>query len=267
MCKNPNCTHPHYERVIKPAFRPLDDIRTALGLTLTTHDEVVLCPSCYHDVYLHFQEATNCHSCGAISKSGNKFCRHSPDAQRVSQHLKESTGCEIALNPDDYICLNCYKLHCSIIKTLDSALEGTDTMLKCMTETWKAQANETNSDIVMVAVLRTVILVADYLLQEKALLLPQACLIFFNAYGINHPSSITSLQLDLDVGESTVKFSSRWLLNQLIIHLNPYMSYKCIHMRIGTILFRKGGSILKSLSYALSMASQSPPTIIEENQR
>lgn len=38
-------------------------------------------------------------------------------------------------------------------------------------------------------------------------------------------------------------------------------------MRIGTILFRKGGSILKSLSYALSMASQPPPTIIEEQTK
>lgn len=67
---------------------------------------------------------------------------------------------------------------------LDLALEGTDTMLKCMSETWKAQANDTNSHMLTTAVPRTVTLVADYLLQEKALLLPQACLIFCSAYGL-----------------------------------------------------------------------------------
>jgi len=47
-------------------------------------------------------------------------------------------------------------------------------------------------------------------------------------------------------------FTSRWLLNQLVAYLNSYMLYKCIHMKFGTMLFRRGIDILISLSRALS---------------
>jgi len=47
-------------------------------------------------------------------------------------------------------------------------------------------------------------------------------------------------------------YSSRWLLNQLILYLNQHMHYKCMHKKFGTILYRKGGDILTSLSLALA---------------
>ena len=136
---------------------------------------------------------------------------------------------------------------------LDSEQEGTDSMLRSMVDTWKVEANGNDTDLLTVALLRTVLFVAEHMLQDKALLLPQACNIFLQAYGINHTGSIRAVQLDLDIGDSSVKFSARWLLNQYISH---YMSYQCVHMRIGTILFRAGGNILASLSYALSTALQ-----------
>ena len=58
-----NATTEGDPKVYKPKLHTLHEkgpqagIRTALGLTVTTQDEV-LCPSCYHDVYLHFQETT-----------------------------------------------------------------------------------------------------------------------------------------------------------------------------------------------------------------
>lgn len=87
-CINRNCTHIHYERVIKPEFRPLDDIRTALGLTLTTHDEVVLCLGCYHDVYLHFtiQFLTKGCRCKKGCKSNACGCR------KKSRHLGQGVN-------------------------------------------------------------------------------------------------------------------------------------------------------------------------------
>ena len=58
-------------------------------------------------------------------------------------------------------------------------------------------------------------------------------------------------EMNLEIGDSTVKFSSRWLLHQLIIHLEAHMSYTCIHKKFGTILYRKHGDILTALSWAL----------------
>jgi len=49
-----------------------------------------------------------------------------------------------------------------------------------------------------------------------------------------------------------VTFSGRWLLHQLIGYLDSYMLCKCVRMKFGTILYRKGVDVLVSLSWALS---------------
>ena len=40
-------------------------------------------------------------------------------------------------------------------------------------------------------------------------------------------------------------------MNQLIIHLQPYMSYKCVVKRLGTLLYPCNGDLMKALSLAL----------------
>ena len=50
-CINPNCTCLKYEKVIKPAFRPTNQIKEILNLSLSSNEEVVVCPKCYHDIY------------------------------------------------------------------------------------------------------------------------------------------------------------------------------------------------------------------------
>ena len=47
-------------------------------------------------------------------------------------------------------------------------------------------------------------------------------------------------------------FSSHWLLHQLVTFLDLYMMHKCIHMKFGTVLFRRGGDIWTALSWPLS---------------
>lgn len=121
-----------------------------------------------------------------------------------------------------------------------------------MIEGWRLNLESEELDSLLAAVLKTVQHVANNLLQERALLLPLVCLVFLKMYGVHHADSIQSLNLEIDTGKSRVKFSSRWLLNQLILHLNPFMSFKCVHMRVGTILYRQGGNIMASLSLALS---------------
>ena len=116
---------------------------------------------------------------------------------------------------------------------------------------WKVKYNDENTDVLTCAILHVVLAVSDHLLLEKAILLPQACKLFLDSHGVSHTSSIKSVDLDLDVGDSIIKLSSRWVLNQLMLYLNPYMECRCIHMKFGTILYRKNGNLLTSLSWAL----------------
>ena len=124
-------------------------------------------------------------------------------------------------------------------------------MLWSLTEIWRAKASDKDTDRFTVAVVKAALFVAEQLLQQKAVLLPQASQVFLQAYGVNHIGGIKSVELNLEVGEGAVQFCSRWLLNQLIVYLSPYMSYKCVHMKFGTILYRKEVDLLTSLSWAL----------------
>ena len=57
--------------------------------------------------------------------------------------------------------------------------------------------------------------------------------------------------LQIEVGNTTLKYTSRWLLNQLILNLGIHLDYKCIHKKFGIMLYWRNGDILTSLSWAL----------------
>ena len=84
-------------------------------------------------------------SCGAYPKNGTNFCRHSPDAIKVSEHLSNTTGQNVEIKPSDYICYTCYRTHCSIIESL-MAPHGSKTSLQRSIEEWVSEynANTTN---------------------------------------------------------------------------------------------------------------------------
>ena len=60
------------------------------------------------------------------------------------------------------------------------------------------------------SILRAVLVVGDNLLRQRAVLLPQVSQVFFNTYG--------AVTAELEVENTEVKLSSRWLLHQLHQH-------------------------------------------------
>ena len=86
------------------------------------------------------------------------------------------------------------------------------------------------------------------LCQDRAVLLPHAVSVFLEKYTRTVPDAN---DLDLDLGEDKIKFSSRWLLHQLIIHLQPYIHFECIVKKLGTLLYPNSCDPLKCLSLAL----------------
>ena len=255
QCMNPKCTNPMHEKLIKPAFVATDKLEEILGVRSSEESPLLLCQSCYHALYHQFHPLKICASCGAAPKVGKSFCRHSPNALAVVQHLKITTGTDIQITDDDYLCTNCYKMHCTIIKSLESVQHGSDDMLSSAIEVWTATMENDNNDTLTRSVLAAVLYVAKQLLENKAVLLPWVCQIFLQAYGIEDTAETNSSQLYLESGEGNVQFSSRWLLHQLIVYLDSYMLYKCIHKKFGTILFHKGVDVLIILSWALGTLS------------
>ena len=213
-----------------------------------------MCRRHYQEFYSHVHHPSICPSCGARPKRGTKFSRHTPDAHLISKLLSETTGINVTLTPMDYICYRCYKAHVSIMKNTNSS----DEALQKDIQTWTLIYRDTTTDMLTKSILKAVLVVADHLMQQRAVLLPNISQVFLEEYG---GPLMGAVDLILEVGDCTVKFSSRWLLHQLIIYLHAYMSYKCEHKKFGTVLFRKGGNLIASLSWALGSTSFSNCTL------
>ena len=120
--------------------------------------------------------------------------------------------------------------------------------LKSDISIWKQKIKDGNTNELTRAILAAVILVADKLRQDRAVLLPHAVSVFLEKYTCTAPDAN---DLDLDLGEDKIKFSSRWLLHQLIIHFQPYMHFECIVNKLSTLLYPNSCDPLKCLSLAL----------------
>ena len=249
-CIHPQCGNKFHDKLIKPAFATLAELEKLLGVQSSVQKPFLLCPSCYSKLYHEFNPLANCTSCGATPKPGQKFCRRSPNATIVSHYLKDTTGTDVVISPDDCICTNCYNTHCSIIESIECEQTGSNEMLVKAIEIWEGTINAHNTDKLTVSILSSVVFVAKHLLTQKAVLLPWACQVFLRAYNIHCTVDIKSVRIEMK--ECNVQFSSRWLLHQLIIYLDAYMMHKCVHMKYGTVLYRKGADILETLSWALS---------------
>ena len=52
----------------------------------------------------------------------------------------------------------------------------------------------------------------------------------------------------LENKEGTIKFTSRWLLHQLNLHLNAHMNHVCVNNKFGILLYKRGGELLTTSS-------------------
>ena len=122
-----------------------------------------------------------CADCGAKPKLGKRFVHHCPDYNLISDHLSAITGSSTEIKKDDCLCFRSYKTHLSIIKSLSQKPQFYDSTLKHEIEEWENIA-KSSTDSILCAILQTV---CNMLLKNTALLLPVACKIFLEFYGVN----------------------------------------------------------------------------------
>ena len=162
---------------------------------------MLLCRKHYSLLYRQFvlTEST-CASCEAKPKSGTMFSSHSPDPYTIALHL----GSEQPIQEDDVLCGSCYKLHLSILNSLDKA-PGSDQSLKEDIELWSSLCTEDTTNSINKSVLDAVLTVGSDLLKGKAILLPQVSKIFLDSYTARSGSTVSSqqeLELHVHVGNS-----------------------------------------------------------------
>lgn len=196
-CTNPNCSEPFSEKLIAPTFEALEKLEAVFSVKSSEQNPFLVCTLCYAHLHRTINKQPNCASCGANPKPGTRFCRYSPDPAGVSYYLNTTTGSEVTIQPTDMICTTCYRLHVAIINDESNSLCTLEDALK----KWRDSANE-STETATKAVLTAVILVGEHFLQNKALLLPQVCRVFVEAYGVSVDAytNISCLNLLLELG-------------------------------------------------------------------
>ena len=252
----PTCIFPEChesKKLISPKFDSVENCELAIGVKSSPEKPFLLCSKHYAGLYRKLNTPQSCANCGVLPKQGTCFTRYSPNVIVINDLLSE-INCDdnaVHLKESDCVCNACYRAHLAMLKTTekDMCRSDNETQLMHLIDTWKMALTDEKITAVTQATLHAVLYVADEIMHQRAVLLPSVSIVFLAAYTTD--SETDSNVHVLAVGEGTVKYTTRWLLNQIILHLQSFINYKCVHRKFGTIIFRKGGDILTSLSWAL----------------
>ena len=101
-----------------------------------------------------------------------------------------------------------------------------DKHLQYLLTTWNKQFEECRDKLTK-SILHVVLHVGNEIANQRAVLLPGLSKIFLNEYLASAQSVEDDIIVESD--EGSIKFTSKWLLKHLVMHLHTHMDYKCVH--------------------------------------
>ena len=208
-------------------------------------EHIPLCKSHYHMAKnRQAKSQTHCPTCKiSLRNSSVRVC---PDSDRINRHLL-LTGGEGSLSRDSQVCFACYKSQLQILKDMDMSPESTDSDLSTLICRLQESCPKVSdpTDIVDAAMHKTIIHVAEMLLEGECLLLPSIHAFF------NRSVEATSSVLRCESDDIINSITSRWILSNLTSALSPHLNCACKVRKHGTIIYRKNGDLLLCLSKVL----------------
>ena len=249
-------------KLVAPKFDTIENIEANIGVKSTPENPLLLCAKHYIAVYRQLNLARPCASCGAMPKQDTYFARHSPNASLVYELMCDATGGEkmIHIKENDHICETCYRAQLAILRSVErkGSDSGTEEQLMDLIEIWKCKLACEDIKAVDYAIFHAVLYVANEILHLRAVLLPCVCNLFIAAYSANDEQDI-----NLEVGEGTVKFTSRWLFYQHVQFItgknckgflsytseeNKHTGFLSFLRLVGCLYFKKHYSAVVSLT-------------------
>ena len=131
-------------------------------------------------------------------------------------------------------------MHLVILQYIEKQANAPHIQFQSKISMWETKLKDETVSKLTRAILATVLFVAKNFQQGRALLLPHCVRVFLD----NCPPAKDNDDPHLQLGDGTIKFSSRWLLHQLITYLKPYMNYKSVINKIGTLLYPRDSNLL-----------------------
>ena len=213
-------------------------IEDLLELDKTTTG-ITLCTDHYNVVYRSLPEKVNllahqkCKTCNReIHVSKKTDYHHCSDPQKIKRYLQDTTGCETDINSADIICLTCYKAHKTILEHEDEQSKDEDLQELILTLKAKASASIVDS------ALNEALAIAEILYRQEAILLP-------TVYDM-----LTQLLRD-QTANGDKGISKQHLFSHLKQTLTKHLACCTVQKSAGTLLYRKDGDILLTVTKAL----------------
>ena len=159
------CTYPYCDKtsscdtIIKASFAPPETIRQVIGNS--SSDDLLLCKSHYNLTYRSVFPPMKCASCQAHPKIGSTFRHYSPDAQTVTTYLQESGTTYTEVEPNQLICLTCYKMHASILASIEAQDVPVDDSLLSDLDLWQQVQSDTSSVLTRAILMKLIFNLCD----------------------------------------------------------------------------------------------------------
>ena len=169
MCVYPKCSNnSENDCIIKASFMSQQEMKELCSID---SNNAFLCKHHYNKIYRELHPPKRCASCNALPKAGGNFTHHSPNAQLVSEYLND----DCVLQQHDLLCLACYKLHLSINNSQKNQPQTVIRQLPDNIKMWNEEKVRSSTNRLTCAILTTVVKVAEYICDEKAMLLSTHC--------------------------------------------------------------------------------------------
>ena len=205
-------------------------------IRLVALTEVTVCTSHFMQVYRVLNPPIPCKACGMVPSQRKLVQRFCPNPALINAYIQQHTDFTEKLSDTDRICYTCYVFHTLIINKAQHKSDN-HTLQQVMEEIYQEQCEHELDQ----ALKEITLFVAQLLLKQRAILLPK----------LYH---MLVQKLQGTRGESDHHLpSSRWLLAKLETRLSPHIAFCCKIKKCGTLLYRKDGDILHTLTQALAM--------------
>ena len=215
-------------------FQNITDLGREVSTELITTNSTPLCLEHYDQIYreMNSPKQTHCSYCEVNLR--NTIVRKSKEGTKV--------------------CYCCYRLELQEWSNRASTDEELSQLIFSLRESL-TKFNSTNlsvNDVINSAMQHACVAVGKCILAQESILLPQVHTLFVRAVQ-------NLLDEGSDIGDRDVNtlVTARWILNSLKCTFQHHLDTACKIKRHGTILYRRGGDILMSLSKALHNASTS----------
>ena len=221
---------------------------------------LALCNPHYQQLYRVLRFPLPCAACASQPRYGGDYTRRCPNPIQITTYLQQTVNFDGILSPDSKVCKPCYDFHRRVLQqqnagqpTPVSTLHDIASRLEEKIVQFEASNTEliTDKEYLGWVVCRVALQLVKTLQQDEAILLPEVHSNFCQLVSTSI-ENFPNVQKSLKTNPPT----NRWLLSSISNHLHEHLGIVCKHKRYGTLLYRKNGDLLKSLSKALGNAQR-----------